>query len=486
MELDEQTYLILLQRYRELFEPGDPGDPKDPWEYQIDTYITETGTGTINAEYINSKFQKFIKNLYTEGPGSEMTKAALEELCKTFATLSQKDQRTALIILHDIQSGDLHLEQGKTIYDYIAEYQITELKKQIMNLSEATGVNASQLINIMSSDVNEQNLNEFNRFENLKLTLDLQKTREFLNKITGSACLPFLVMPKADKILRKFILDPEAREQILLAWLHDEITLENAAGFPTPKESAANREEASDEETVPNIEKIRAGIKEILKGTLAEVKKYMRPQEEVLDSVFFVLGKETLETLDGVGLFISRAFTNLFAKEASIVDKHVAFNLLVTKFEAYLKKLYYLMENKEVAPQHEGDPVTWKDVIRAIRPLWTLKYSDNPAYQSLYQYLLTIKVWRNNEAHISPTASEEEINAGINIVITMYFFATGSCITEMESNGHDVETYAHIIPLNAHSSKPYTLDASDAPEHREIVGNSLMMVAERSAIEKLE
>ncbi len=86
----------------------------------------------------------------------------MEELCKTFATLSQKDQRTALIILHDIQSGDLHLEQGKTIYDYIAEYQISELKKQIMNLSEATGVNASQLINIMSSDVNEQNINEFN------------------------------------------------------------------------------------------------------------------------------------------------------------------------------------------------------------------------------------------------------------------------------------------------------------------------------------
>ena len=98
-----------------------------------------------------------------------MTKEAFEELCKTFATLSQKDQRTALIILHDIQSGDLHLEQGKTINDYIAEYQISELKKQIMNLSEATGVNESQLINIMSSNVNEKNLNEFNRFENLKL-----------------------------------------------------------------------------------------------------------------------------------------------------------------------------------------------------------------------------------------------------------------------------------------------------------------------------
>ena len=188
MELDEQTYLVLLQRYRELFDDVGPSDPKDPWEYQIDTYITETGTGTIDAEYIDSKFHKFIKNLYTEGPENEMTKVALEELCKTFATLSQKDQRTALLILHDIQSGDLNLQQGKTIYDYISEYQIIELKKQVTNLSEATGVNASQLYNIMISDVNEQNINEFNRFENLKLTHDLQKTHAFLEKITGAAC----------------------------------------------------------------------------------------------------------------------------------------------------------------------------------------------------------------------------------------------------------------------------------------------------------
>lgn len=486
MELNEQTYLILLQRYRELFEPSVTGDPKDPWEYQIDTYITETGTGTINAEYIDSKFQKFIKNLYTEGPGSEMTKAALEELCKTFATLSQKDQRTALIILHDIQSGDLHLEQGKTIYDYIAEYQISELKMQIMNLSEATGVNASQLINIMSSDVNEQNINEFNRFENLKSSLDEQKIPEFLKKITGKEYPLFLLKPTVDKILRKFILDPVAREHILLAWFHDEVTWENTADLPTPHETSTTQEVVPVEEPVLNIDKIKYSIKDILKKTLADVAPYMRSQDEVLDSVFFVLGKETLEKLDGVGLFISRAFTNLFVKKASIVDKHVAFNLLVTKFEAYLKKLYYLMEGKEVAPQHEGDPVTWKDVIHAVRPLWTLKYSDKPAYQTLYRYLLMVKEWRNSEAHISPTASEQEIDTAINVIITLYFYATGSCITELESNGHDVESHANIIPLNPNQSRPYTLDDADSAEHEDMYGDGMKMAAERTTVQDLE
>lgn len=451
MELDEPTYLILLQRYRELFEPTDePGDPKEAWEYTIDTYITETGTGTINADYMDSKFQKFIKNLYTEGPGSEITKAAFEELCKTFATLSQKDQRTALIILHDIQSGDLHLEQGKTINDYIAEYQISELKKQIMNLSEATDINASQLINIMSSNVNEENLNEYNRFENLKLTLNLQKTREFLVRVTGSACPPFLVMPKMDQILRKFILDSVSRERILLAWLHDDVTLENAAEQAEAmekeaKEKADAEQKAAETETTetdshePDVDKIKSKIKTILNSTLAGVAENMRTQDEIVNSVFYVLRRESLESLDGVGIFISQAFASLFAKKPTLVDKHVAFNLLVTKYEAYLKKLFYLMKGREIRPHHEGAPVTWKDVIYAVRPLWSLKYSEKSEYQTLYQYLLIVKEWRNKEAHISPTASEQEIDAAINIIITMYFFATGSCITELESNGHDVE-----------------------------------------------
>ena len=449
MEIDEQTYYILLQRYRELFEGGTPGDPKDTWEYAIDTYITETGTGTIDAEYIDSKFQKFIKNLYMEGPGSEITKSALEELCKTFATLSQKDQRTALIILHDIQSGDLHLDKGKTIYDYIAEYQISELHKQIMTLSEATGLNPSQLINIMSCDVNEQSLNEFNRFENLKLTLDLQKTRVFLNKITGNAVPPFLVMPKADQILRKFILDPITRNHILTAWLHDEVTLDNAEDYNEEESEDNSTPQDKNEEVVLNIERIKFSIKDILKETLSGVSQYMRPQDEVLDSVFYVLGKESLESLDGVGLFISRAFSNLFVKDATIVDKFVSFNLLVTKFEAYLKKLFYLMNGEEVKPQYEGQDVTCKDVIHAIRPLWTLKYNENDEYQKLYQYLMLVKGWRNDESHISPTASEQEINAAINIIITMYFFATGSCITELESAGHDVEdnSNCHVSPF---------------------------------------
>ena len=94
------------------------------------------------------------------------------------------------------------------------------------------------------------------------------------------------------------------------------------------------------------------------------------------------------------------------------------------------------MTNEEVKPQNEGESVTWANVIHDVRPLWQLKYSTNEANQQLYQWLLMVKDWRNSESHISPTTSEQELNAAISIILTMYCYATGSCITDLEMNGH--------------------------------------------------
>ena len=462
MELDEQTYLILLHRYRELFEGNGGGSTeRDDFDYPIDTYITETGTGTIDAEYINSKFVKFIKNLYMSGPGSELTKEAFKELHKTFASLSQKDQRTAMIILHDLQSGDLHLSPGKTIYDYIAEYQFRELHKQVMILAEATGINASQLEHIMSRNVTEQNLNEFSQFDNLKLTLNMAKTREFITKVEGTEVPARLVIPKADKLLREFILDSSCRERILKAYLNME---EN---YQSEEEQVPQDEDViTDEVQHVDVAVIKDNIRSILKTTLTAVLPQMRPIDEIINSVFYVIDTPSIDSLDNVGMFIQRAFTNLYGKRATIVDKFVAFNLLVTKFEAYLKKLYYLMKGHEVPAQNPGEDVTWKNVIYAHKCLWNLKYSTDEGKQQLYQYLMLIKGWRNSESHISPTASEKEVDTAISIILTMYFYSTGSSITDLEMNGHEIQKSESVHKENSYVHKviqlhPYYNEEND-------------------------
>lgn len=437
MELDENTYLILLQRYRELFEPGgEGGDPYD-FDYPVDTYITETGTGTIDAEYINSKFSRFIKKLYTEGPGSEPTKEALRDLHKTFASLPLKDQRTAILILHDIQCGDLRPEAGKTIQDYINAYQLNELHNQALLLAEATGVNLGLLENLLLANPTEENLDEFSRFSELRNTLDLTKTRVFLTKIEGVEPKAIFVSARGAKHLKDFVLSADMREKILEAYLNDEITLETASvkqssvveGF-----DALENPENEPETDSLNMENIKTGIKSVTDVTLSKVNRFLPDSDAIVDTIFTILKSKSLESLDGVEHFVISALRTLYDKKnATIVDRFVAFNLLSTKFEAYLKKFYYLIHGEEVKPQFEGESVTWKNVIHGFSCLWGLKNNPKPAYQELYRYLLLVKDWRNDESHISPTASEQELNTAISIILTMYCFVTGSCANDLKA-----------------------------------------------------
>lgn len=66
--------------------------------YEIDSYLTEINTGVIDANYMNSRFKKYIKALQD---GAE-TAAVLDELHKSFATLTQEEQKYANIFLHDV------------------------------------------------------------------------------------------------------------------------------------------------------------------------------------------------------------------------------------------------------------------------------------------------------------------------------------------------------------------------------------------------
>ncbi len=222
LAFDEQTYKILLQRYRELFtsKPGGGGDDDDV--YQLEAYITETGAGTIDAEYINEKFIKFVKNLYTTGPGSELVKKAQRNLHNAFASLSQRDQRTAQRILHDIESGDLHLEKDKTIYDYILDYQKRECDQQVYTLAEATGLDYQKLKELMKKDVNGQNINEQGRFEELTDTLDLGKCEAFLARVTGRKDIKKrYIQTSASAVIRRFILNTDDREKIVFAYQNE-------------------------------------------------------------------------------------------------------------------------------------------------------------------------------------------------------------------------------------------------------------------------
>lgn len=206
MAFDEKAYLVLVLRYKELFGGGGGNGGGDEVPYDLVGYITEIDTGLIDADYMNSRFEKYMKLLNLDGVTQEAIEQAETELHKTFATLSQEEQKYANIFLHDIQRGDVEVIEGKTLRDYITEYLSKAKDDQIHRLAVALGLDEAKLRNIMSLKLNSTNINEFGRYDDLKKTVDKVKAKAYFEKLEGVKIIPPKVNVKVDNLLREFIL----------------------------------------------------------------------------------------------------------------------------------------------------------------------------------------------------------------------------------------------------------------------------------------
>ena len=205
--IDETIYKTLALRYKELSKPDGSDGNEGPEEtsYDIDGYLTTIDTDDINADYMNSRFDKYMK-LLNQGSNDSDLKQAEDELHKTFATLTQEEQKFANIFLHDIQCGDVIPETGKTLRDYITEYMTKAKDDQIHRLAATFGLDEEKLRNLMSLKITESNINEFGRFDALKSTVDKKLAKAYFEKIEGKPIIPPKVPMKIDKLLREFIL----------------------------------------------------------------------------------------------------------------------------------------------------------------------------------------------------------------------------------------------------------------------------------------
>ena len=203
--INEQTYLILALRYKELFSEGGSGGGGGSVPFEIEGYLTEIDTDKIDSDYMNSRFTKYLKALH-DGEKAISVEDALNELHKSFAALTHDEQRIANIFLHDVQRGDVKLQEAKSFRDYITEYQFKAKEDEIHAIATFFGLVESKLRQLISAHVNENNINEFARFDALLNTVDKTKAKQYFEQEEGKAIQPFKVNVKVAGFLKEFIL----------------------------------------------------------------------------------------------------------------------------------------------------------------------------------------------------------------------------------------------------------------------------------------
>ena len=206
LDFDENLYLILCLRYKELtrdvVDGGDGGDVP----FDIDGHLTEIDTGRIDADYMNARFEKYLRALGQDDFDKEQLKGLVDELHKSFASLTQDEQKYANIFLNDLKRGGAELEEGKSFREYVTEYQYNAKNSEITAIVRILGVDEDKLNQFMNTGVTEKNLNEFGRFDALKDSVDKALAKAYFERIEGVEVSNFQTNVKASNLLRDFIL----------------------------------------------------------------------------------------------------------------------------------------------------------------------------------------------------------------------------------------------------------------------------------------
>ncbi|MDD3815436.1 MAG: HsdR family type I site-specific deoxyribonuclease [Desulfocapsaceae bacterium] len=204
LHFTKETYLILAVRYKELASGGGGGGGIDDIPYDIDGYLTEINTDVIDADYMNSRFEKYLKTL--QGGDADTIQKTLSELHRSFASLTQEEQKFADIFLHDIQRGDVVIDSARPFKEYITEYRTQAKNREIDAIVQLLGLDEAKLIALMNTNITEVNINEYGRFIELRATVDQQKAKAYFESVEGQSIPLYKVNIKTANLLKKFII----------------------------------------------------------------------------------------------------------------------------------------------------------------------------------------------------------------------------------------------------------------------------------------
>lgn len=202
LDFDEFTFDLILQRYKDLF--GGSAPRGDGLSFDINSTVFEMKGTKIDSSYVNSKFTIYVKDLFGGNPSEKEN--AETQIHNIFATLSVEKQKYAELFLHDLQAGNVKLEDGKGLEDYIADYMVNDLERKIDEIAERYGLDREKLKNLKQVRPSASDIDSYGRYTSLMSTANIDKIVAYYSALDGVSISRKNAMQRCDEDLRKFLL----------------------------------------------------------------------------------------------------------------------------------------------------------------------------------------------------------------------------------------------------------------------------------------
>lgn len=187
-----------------------------------------------------------------------------------------------------------------------------------------------------------------------------------------------------------------------------------------------------------DLHRLAEKIVEEIREEFIELAQTSRRLDEVAEYLINVIQKRAAKPgLNGANDLLINSFNHLLCNERlTELDRRAHFNTLVGKFESFLKKLYYLINNRELTTREgSADSTTFSDCIFGHESLKRLKHTTDTRYYRFRDYLEKVRGWRNDAAHSAPEIPDAELREAVHVLVTMYAYVIARSITDLEMNG---------------------------------------------------
>lgn len=144
---------------------------------------------------------------------------------------------------------------------------------------------------------------------------------------------------------------------------------------------------------------------------------------DVLDLFFRVVNIDTIPDLQGLRSILRRTLNCLYRAQHREEDYRTWYADLVSRFEAFLKKIYWLEHGVRMPLNAEGREPALRETISYFPKIETLYGTSNPKFEQFKTYYHVLYNWRNNENHRAVEISADLLPTGLHAVVAMYLFA---------------------------------------------------------------
>lgn len=152
--------------------------------------------------------------------------------------------------------------------------------------------------------------------------------------------------------------------------------------------------------------------------------------KDVIDVLFKIFNSTSTESLDGLNDILKDAMNKLYRGENRDIDLQIHFQTLVTKYEAFLRKIYYLVNGREINDDSKSAGLV--SVVQKFPDIQKLYVTKDVTYKKMKEYYHKLYNWRNNYTHQAPVLEANELNPSLQIIVAMYVYAAMVNATKLE------------------------------------------------------